>query len=259
VLLAALFYFVIPVRKKTVLENLKLAFPEYDKQKIKKIAFGVYKSISITLIEILTLPSLKKEQIDNLVEFHDSGIVVKKYYEKEGAIVLSAHFGNWEYAALLGAINMKIPYSVIVKPLGNPHIYRWMNRERTKWGNEVVQLGTSIKNIYLAVKQKKMIAIVADQRGPKEGVPVKFFGRDVYAHPGPAFFAVKTGIPIFYGILVRLKNYKYKLIVSEIDTSNLPEDQDEKIAVLTQRHTNYLEKMIRQFPEQWLWLHKRWK
>jgi KDO2-lipid IV(A) lauroyltransferase len=259
VLLAVLFYFVIPVRKKTVLENLKLAFPEYDKRKIKKIAFGVYKNVSITLVEILTLPALKKEQIDDLVEFRDADILVKKYYENEGLIILSAHFSNWEYAALLCAVNMKIPYSVIVKPLGNQYIYRWMNSERTKWGNEVVPLGPSVKNIYLALKQKKIVAIVADQRGPKEGVLVKFFGKDVYAHPGPAFFAVKTGTPIYYGLLIRQKNYKYKLCISEIDTSNLPEDKDEKIAVLTQRHTNYLENMIRQFPEQWLWLHKRWK
>ena len=107
--------------------------------------------------------------------------------------------------------------------------------------------------------QKKVVAIVADQRASKDGVIVKFFGKKVLAHPGPAFFAIKTGAPIVYGMLVRQKNFKYKLFLSEIDTTNLPEDQNEKIIELTQRHTNYLESIIRKYPEQWLWLHKRWK
>ena len=154
--LAFIFYYLVPVRKKTVVDNLKLAFPEYDSASINKMAFAVYRSVSITIIEILTLPKLKRDQVDDIIESENPDLLIKKIKENRGVILLSAHFANWEYAALLGAVHFKIPFTVIVKTLGNPYVYEWMNKIRTKWNNDVVQLGVSIKKIYQALKQKKL-------------------------------------------------------------------------------------------------------
>jgi len=101
--------------------------------------------------------------------------------------------------------------------------------------------------------------MVADQRGPREGVKVKFFNKDVSVYTGPAALALKTKAPILYGISVRQKDYKYKTELVEISKDNLPDDDEEKIIELSQRHTAYLEKVIRENPEQWLWMHDRWK
>ena len=257
--IAVLFYYFIPIRKKTVFENLTNAFPEYSKKRIKKIAFGSYRSFSIALVEILYMPFMNKEKMGKMVECGDSDLIIKRYNENCGVILLSAHFGNWEYVAASVGIRVGIPFKVVVKPQRNSFVTKWMNKVRTKWGNEVVSLGISIRQIYKELKEKNIVAMVADQRGPAEGLRVTFFGRKIAIYPGPAIMSLKTNAPIIYGINIRQPGYNYKTHLYEIDKTNLPEDEEEKIIELSQRHTTYLEKIIRENPEQWLWMHKLWK
>ena len=258
-LIAVLFYYIIPIRKKTVLNNLKTAFPDYNEKKLRSIAFGSYKSFAITLAEILYMPAMSKEEIKKKVYCSNRELIREKYKENNGVILLSAHFGNWEYIATSVAAQLNIPFSVIVKPQRNPYVTNWMNKARTKWNNEVVPLGISIKQTYQTLKDKKIVAMVADQRGPEESIKINFFGSDLSVHTGPAALSIKTGAPIIYGITVRQDDYSYKSVVTEISKENLPESDDEKIKELSQRHMTYLEGYIREYPEQWLWMHKRWK
>jgi KDO2-lipid IV(A) lauroyltransferase len=259
VFIAIIFYYLIPIRKNVVIENLKIAFPENNSEEIKRLSFKVYKSFAITLIEIMYLPFITKEDLIGSVECSNSNLIVEKYNQGKGIILLSAHYGNWEFVAMSVAAQIGLPFSVIVKPLRNTLVYEWMNKNRTRFGNEVVPLGISIRKTYQTLKEKKITAMVADQRGPREGVKVNFFNREVSVYTGPAALALKTGAPIIYGIPVRDKNYKYKTELVEISQNDLPDDEEGKIKELSQRHTSYLEKIIREFPEQWLWMHKRWK
>ena len=257
--LAILFFYFIPIRKKVVIENLKIAFPEKNSEEIKRLSLKVYKSFAVTLIEIMYLPFIKKQELIDFVECSNSKMIVEKYNEGKGVILLSAHYGNWEFVAMSVAAQIGLPFSVIVKPLRNTLVYEWMNKYRTRFGNEVVPLGISIRRTYQTLKEKKITAMVADQRGPREGVRVKFFNREVSVYTGPAALALKTGAPIIFGIPVRDKNYKYKTLLVEITQNDLPGNEEGKIKELSQRHTSYLEKVIRENPEQWLWMHKRWK
>ena len=258
-IIAFLFYYFIPIRKKTVLENLTNAFPEYPEQKIKKIAFESYKSFSIALVEILYMPYMNKEEIKEIVSCSNSDLITKRFNEKNGVILLSAHFGNWEYVAASVSVRVNIPFKVIVKSQRNPYVTHWLNKARTRWLNEVVPLGISIRQIYKELKEKNIVAMIADQRGPAEGMRVNFFGRKVSVYPGPAILSLKTNAPIIYGINVRQPNFKYKTFLYEVDRDNLPENEDEKIVELSQRHASYLEGVIRENPGQWLWMHKLWK
>ena len=223
-IIAFLFYYFIPIRKKTVLENLTNAFPEYSKQKVKKIAFDSYKSFSIALVEILYMPYMGKDKIKEMVFCSNSDLITKRFNEKNGVILLSAHFGNWEYVAASVSVQVNIPFKVIVKSQRNPYVNKWLNRARTKWLNEVVPLGISIRQIYKELKEKNIVAMVADQRGPAEGMRVNFFGRKVSIYPGPALLSLKTNAPIIYGITVRQRNFQYKTFLYEVDRDNLPEN-----------------------------------
>jgi KDO2-lipid IV(A) lauroyltransferase len=257
--LAFFFFYILPIRKKVVLKNLEIAYPENNLSTIKKSAFRIYKSFAITLVELLYLPYMKRQEIINAVECLNPELIIEKYNEGKGVILLSSHFGNWEFIAISVALQINIPFSVIVKPLRNPYVYDWMNRARTKFGNEIVPLGISIRKTYQTLKEKKIVAMVADQRGPQEGVRVIFFGREVSVYTGPAALALKTGSPIIFGVPVRQKNYKYRTILVEISQNDLPESYEEKIKEISQRHTAYLEKIIRENSAQWLWMHDRWK
>jgi KDO2-lipid IV(A) lauroyltransferase len=257
--LAILFYYVIPIRKKVAINNLKLAFKDKSEKEIRKIAFGSYKSFAIALIEILCIPSLTQDDISKLISCHNFNLVTEKYNLGRGLIILSAHFSNWEFGALIGSIKTGIPFNVVVKQQRNNLVDAWMNKARTKWNNNVIPLGVSIKQVYQALKQKKIVAMIADQRGPADGVRVNMFGIPSSVYIGPAVLSLKNNIPIIMGISVRQNDNSYNLSIEEVNLENLPEKHEDKILEICQRHTSILENYIKKNPEQWFWMHKRWK
>lgn len=258
-IIAAIFYYLIPVRKKTVLDNLANAFPDYGNKKIKQIAFGNYRSFAITIAEILSMPWMSRSDIEMQVNCINKQIIFERFNEGKGLILLSAHFGNWEFVAASVAAQLAIPFTVVVKPQRNPLVTGWMNKARTMWNNKTVTPGISIRQIYKALIDKEIVAMVADQRGPEESIKVNFFGRSVSVHTGPAILAVKTGAPILYGICIRQKNYSYETEIYEIPVNDAGGTLEERVATISQHHMSYLESFIRKYPEQWLWMHKRWK
>jgi KDO2-lipid IV(A) lauroyltransferase len=257
--IAFFFYYLVPIRKDVVFDNLKHAFPEYSKDKIREIAYGSYKSFCFTLAEILYMPWLTDEQLKQIMVCENQDLIVNKFNENNGVILLSAHFGNWEYLATSVALQINKKFYVVVKPQRNPFVNNWMNKYRTKWTNEIVPLGVSIRNVFSVLLNKGIVAMVADQRGPKESMKLEFFGRMTSVYTGPAVLSLKTNSPIIYGISVRQKDLNYKVELFEVDRNNLPDNQDEKIKVLSERMIKNLEEIIRKNPEQWLWMHKRWK
>ncbi len=257
--IAFFFYYIVPIRKDVVFDNLKHAFPEYSKDKIREIAYGSYKSFCFTLAEILYMPWLTDEQLKQIMVCENQDLIVNRFNENNGVILLSAHFGNWEYLATSVALQINKKFYVVVKPQRNPFVNDWMNKYRTKWTNEIVPLGVSIRNVFSVLLNKGIVAMVADQRGPKESMKLEFFGRMTSVYTGPAVLSLKTNSPIIYGISVRQKDLNYKVELFEVDRNNLPDNQDEKIKVLSERMIKNLEEIIRKNPEQWLWMHKRWK
>lgn len=258
-LIAYFFFYILPIRKQTVLENLTIAFPDKSSDERYQLAVSCYKSFAVSLVEILYMPSLKPEQMKQMVYCPNKELIVKSYNEGKGVILLSAHFGNWEYLAASVSLQIGIPFSVIVKPQSNPYVNKWMNRVRTQYINKVVPLGISIRNVYKELSNKNSVAMVADQRGPAEGLRVEFFGRSASVYAGPVLLSLKTGAPIIFGVAIRQADYSYKTVLQEMDQSNMPDDDEERVRELSQRHISYLESIIRQHPEQWFWMHKRWK
>jgi Kdo2-lipid IVA lauroyltransferase/acyltransferase len=259
--IAVIFYYLIPIRKETVIDNLRHAYPGKSEAEIKKTAFAVYKSFSITLIEILLMQKMSRKEIEAAVSVSDEikALICSKKSEGNGVILLSAHFGNWEYIAASVSAQMNEQFSVIVKSQRNPYVNNWMNDSRTKWTNKIVPLGASVREIFKQLKEKRIVAMIADQRGPSDGVRVNFFGRKSSVYTGPVMLALKTKAPVLFGLAIRQPDYSYKVIIEEVDMTDLPENDDDKIIELSQRHTDILEKYIRLHPEQWFWMHKRWK
>lgn len=258
-ILALIFFYLLPIRKKTVFENLTIAFPELSQNEKTKIAFKSYLSFAISIVEILYLPWMKESEMRNAVETENLELITEKNNLGNGVILLSAHFGNWEYIAASTSLKLNKKFFIIVKNQRNKFVNDWMNRMRTRWLNEVVTLGVSVRNIYAVLKNNGIAAMVADQRGPEEGLKLEFFGKKTSVYTGPAVLSLKTGAPIIFGIPIRQKDFTYKATLIELDQTNLPDDFDEKVKIVTERMIRYLEKIISQYPEQWLWMHRRWK
>lgn len=258
-LLALFFYYLIPIRKKTVFENLDIAFPNLTIKEKKNLAFKSFNSFFISMVEILLLPYLSKEKVKSLVELKNSELLLQKYKEGNGLIVLAAHFSNWEYNAVSIPLQINIPVHVVVKALRNPFVNKWMNKARTNWGNKLIPLGVSIRTTFSVLKNKEILAMIADQRGPEESIKLDFFGKKTSVFTGPAVLSLKTNAPLLYLIPIRRPDYSYFAEVHEVDRNNLPDDFDQQVIVLCQRMINYLEEIIKAYPEQWLWMHRRWK
>jgi KDO2-lipid IV(A) lauroyltransferase len=260
-IIAFIFYYIIPIRKKVTISNLQKAFPEYSKSEIRKIAFESYKSFSITLVEVLFIPFMTQEEIENSLICKESELDLIKdcYNRKNGLILLSGHFGNWEYIALAVSLKVNIPFHVVVKSQRNPYVDAYLNKGRTKWINKVIPLGVSVRKTYAELKSKNIVAMVADQRGPEEGMRINFLNQSTALYQGPALLALKTNAPIIYGLTIRQANYKYITYITEINLENLPDDEERRIQEVSQRHMAFLESFIRKHPEQWLWMHNIWK
>jgi KDO2-lipid IV(A) lauroyltransferase len=258
-LLAVFFFYVIPIRKKVVFDNLQKAFPELGEKKLEEISFKCYKSFLVSLVEILYMPAMNRNDIIDILNVDNADIITDNYKQNKGVILLSAHFGNWELIAASVSARINIPFHVVVKQQRNPYVDRWINSMRMKWNNKIISLGISIRNIYKELKNKNLVAMVADQRGPSDGLRVKFFDIDTAMYSGPAILAIKTGAPLIYGLTIRQPDFSYKVILEEISLNNLPDDEEEKVREISQRLASFLEKYIKLYPEQWLWMHKIWK
>lgn len=238
---------------------MNIAFPDLSQEDRNKIAYGSYLSFALSIIEILYLPWMKESDMKNAVKVKNLNLITEKNKLGNGVILLSAHFGNWEYIAASVSLQLSKKFYIIVKNQRNKLVNDWMNKMRTRWLNEVVTLGVSVRNIYSVLKNNGIAAMVADQRGPEEGLKLEFFGKKTSVYTGPAVLSLKTGAPIIFGVPIRQKDFSYKAELIELDQSNLPEDFDEKVKVLSERMIRYLEKIISENPEQWLWMHRRWK
>jgi KDO2-lipid IV(A) lauroyltransferase len=257
--LAVFFYYLAPIRKKVVIENLVNSFPEYSMQKIREIAFGTYKSFAITLLETLYIPHICKQEMIKEVKCINLDLLKQKIDNKQGVVYLSAHFGNWEYFALSTALQLDHALYLIIKPQRNPYVTEFLNNARTKWHNEVIPMGVSVRQAYKVLSEKKMVAMAADQRGHKDGPRINFFKRPAAMYPGSAVLALRTGASLVYAIIYRNPDYSYAIKFEELVVDDITGTEDEKVDEILRRYINHLEQYIRKYPEQWLWMHKRWK
>lgn len=255
--LSLIFFYFIPIRKKIVKKNLKIAFPYLKDDELNRLIKRIYLNLCLVLVEILYLPYLKKEQIEELVKVN-SELVTDELSKNKGLIFVSAHFGNWELMAIASALKINKTYSIVIKPLRNPYVDDYINQWRTKFGNRIVPLGISIKNIFRELKEKRIVALLADQRASINSMEMEFFGKKTHVYEGPAVLSIKTGAPLIFAIAIRQPDYSYLIELVKIPVPDI-EDDNQKVYEITKNYIQLLEDYIRRYPDQWFWFHNRWK
>ncbi len=254
-----LFYYLIPIRKSTVLNNLRKAFPEKSKREIHKIARQNYVNMSITFSELMILPSLEDSEIKKEIIFENKALIEEIINSEKGTILLSGHFGNWEVIMSALAVNIPAVYNILVKPQRNIYITKWLERTRRRGNVRVIPLGVSVKQIFSALKNGEVVGIAGDQRGPANAPRFNFFGVPTALNTGAAAFALKTGCDILLLVAVRQPDFKYKIYVNTINYDELPGTYEEKLIAITQEYISFLESYVRKYPSQYFWMHKIWK
>ncbi|MDO8525814.1 MAG: ELM1/GtrOC1 family putative glycosyltransferase, partial [Candidatus Omnitrophota bacterium] len=174
-----------------------------------------------------------------------------------GTILLTAHFGDWELASLVSSVE-GFPILVLVREQKMKRLSELLNRLRESNGCKVIRKGMDVKNMLKALYGKNIVGILSDQDAGRKGVFVDFFGRPTSYHSGPFDIAKHTDSLILPNFIVRAKGAYHKLYLEEyIDFRKTKGPDDVKVNL--QKFANLLEGYIRKYPDQWLWLHKRWK
>src|SRR5574340_1497502 len=173
--------------------------------------------------------------------------------------MLSAHLGNWELSAAAFSILIK-PLLVPYRPLDNPLLENLIYDVRSSTGNIIIPKEKSMMKMLRALQKNGIVGILIDQNMARyEGVFVEFFHRPACTTDGLAQLALLTSAPVFPVFLVRINKGKYRFVVGdEIEVLNTG-DWNSDVAANTQNFTRAIEKAVRRCPEQWLWLHNRWK
>lgn len=248
----------IGLRRELVYRNIGLTFPEKSPEEIRGIATKVYRGVAITLIDVLRFPLIRNsEDAAELVDMDPEPFWRGTDNGRKGAVMVSAHYGNWELMAMAFGLMVK-PMTIIVKELSNTPIDRSMNVLRTLRGNRIVYDDQALREGLRLLGDGGVLAILADQSDPTATNFGEFLGRRATVFHGAAFFALRAKVPLFIGICRRAADGKYKVEMQEIDTSDLTFNKED-IATLASRYTKALEEYIRRWPEEWFWLHNRWK
>jgi KDO2-lipid IV(A) lauroyltransferase len=239
--------------------NLRQAFPDWDEARALRAARGVYAHFGSVLFDILWLQRRTPDQIRSLLEVRGSEHVERAMAAGRGALMVTGHLGNWELHGVAHGLLFG-PIHVVARPLDNPLLDRRLCAMRTMGGNTVVYKQRALSQILRALRQNRAIAILIDQNVQAgDGIFVDFFGRPAATTTVTAALAVKTGCAIVPCRTELLRDGRYRLTYAPAVEWAPSGDRQQDVACLTQRLTRQIEEWVRETPEQWLWMHRRWK
>lgn len=253
-------YFLVSRRRRITLDNLRQAFRAADIN-YRKTAHRAYRSLGQNVMEFLGTADFDRSAILRMVRVEGQQHVEEAIRQNKGVIFLGSHYGNWELMNLAHSA-MGYPTHVVGRALDNPWLDRMVNRQRERFGSTVInsKSPSSLREILSALRHKKSVGFLIDQSVVGDrGVYVDFFGRLAYTHRAVVLVALKTGAPVIPMFMHREEKGDHRLSYEKalplIKTGHLEGD----VLVNTQMMTRAIEDVIRRSPEQWLWMHERWK
>ncbi len=249
-----------PKLQKTAKRNLEIAFPEMRDAEKEKIIHGTFESLGRHLGFVSHFRKFKHEDIRNLVEVVGKEENFDPAYAKgKGVLFFTGHFGSWEVFNLL-APAFGYGMNILVRRIDNQLIENFVDNFRTRFGSVTLDKTKSARQMFRVLKKGELLGILADLNAQeREGVFVDFFGVPASTTTSIARLALKTGAAVVPAFAVWEEEKKKYVVYLEPEIEfEKSEDEEENVKILTQKITNSVEKYVRLYPEQWLWIHKRW-
>ncbi|PYQ48240.1 MAG: hypothetical protein DMF78_21735 [Acidobacteria bacterium] len=248
-----------PRHVRTAAENLRHAFPHWDEARRLRTARAVYAHFGQTLLDILWLDGRPREAFLSLVVEEGRANVDPVRAAGRGAVYVTAHFGNWEFYGVAWAW-MGEPIGVVARPLDNPALDARLHGFRAQSGNTVISKRRALGEILRLIRSGQGVAILVDQNvQEQDGIFVDFFGRPAATTTVAAALTVKTGCALVPVHCESLPDGRYRFVYGRPVEWTSSGNRQEDIARLTQAITAAIEGWVRERPEQWLWMHRRWK
>lgn len=215
---------------------------------------GVWSSVARQLVVFARMGRIHARNVHEWIRYEGFSHFEKANAEGKGVLFATLHLGAWELSAFSHAL-MAEPMHVVVRPLDNPLLDAFVESRRAASGNVILGKKEAARGIFAALKENKAVGILVDQNvGLDEGIFVNFFGRKACVSPTFVKLAARTGATVIPGYAIwSPEERKFILRFDE------PVAITGNVLIDTQRVQNALERAIRRYPDQWLWIHRRWK
>jgi Kdo2-lipid IVA lauroyltransferase/acyltransferase len=242
------------------MRNLTMVFPEKSLAERRRILRGVFTSLGRQLAELCQFPKYTAENIDEVVAYDGLENYERAYARGKGVLFLTAHFGGWELSAFAHSLHGHWLH-VVMRPMDNEYLDRLLQHYRTMHGNKTVAKDDFVRGLLAAMKAGETVGILMDTNmTPPQGIFVDFFGIPACTASGLARIALRTDAAVIPGFTIwdpELGKYRLRFdpALQLIRTGHLEAD----IAANTQIFTKVIEDYVRKYPDQWLWVHRRWK
>ena len=242
------------------MRNLSLAFPEKAVAERARILRGEFTSLGRQLAEVCQFPRYTLSNVEDVVVYDGLENFESAFARKKGVLFLTAHFGGWELSAFTHSLHGHWLH-VVMRPMDNVYLDRMIRQYRTMHGNKTVDKDDFVRGLLAAMKAGEVVGILMDTNmTPPQGTFVDFFGIPACTASGLARIALRTDaavVPTFTIWDQALGKYRLRFdpAVGLIRTGELEAD----IVANTQKFTSIIEGYVRKYPEQWLWVHRRWK
>ena len=253
--------YLLHVRLRRVgMRNLALAFPDKTEAERAVILRGVFTSLGRQLAELCQFPKYTPENVEQVVVYDGLENYERAYARGKGVLFLTAHFGAWELSAFAHSLHGHWLH-VVMRPMDNEYLDRLIQSYRTMHGNKTVGKDDFVRGLLAAMKAGEVVGILMDTNmTPPQGVFVDFFGIPACTASGLARIALRTDAAVVPGFTIwdeTLGKYRLRFdpAVELVRTGDLEAD----IVANTQKFTQVIEAYVRKYPEQWLWVHRRWK
>ena len=243
------------------LRHLELSFPDWPPRKRWRVARASVRNLVYLGVEFLFTTRLMTPATWRLhMRLHDLGETIRILLErKSGAIFVTGHFGNWEVIGYAMA-TMGFPSVSIARRLDNPYVDEYAFGVRGRTGQMVLDKKGATRTVPEVLERRGAVAFVADQDAGRKGAFVDFFGRKASTYKIIALMAMRYEAPIIVGYGKRLaEEFKFEMGIQRIIRPHEWADKDDPVMWITQEFTRALEDVIRSAPEQYLWVHRRWK
>ena len=245
-------------RRKITLRNLEKAFSgELGETERLLLAKQSFENLGRFFLETAKMSHISAEDLEGRFEVENGQILKQVYDEGRGVVVVCAHLGNWEIMArTFGSWGYR--YAVIYRPIDNRFLDEKM-RESRLVGGEIIPREAMFKSVRSALKEGKIVAFMSDQNAGKKGIFVPFFGVQASTTPAAAIFAQATGAPIVPVFCFRLGPGRFRSVIHHPIWAEGGKDRKEEQQELTEAFTLEIEKAVRRCPDQWFWMHRRWR
>ncbi|HSN05468.1 MAG TPA: lysophospholipid acyltransferase family protein [Nitrospira sp.] len=246
---------IIPKRQALILDNLTRVFPDKSAEEKAGIAQAVWRNLGRTAVEFVRIADFARRPIEDLVEVEGREHMERAIGEGKGVILLTAHFTNWE---LTGSFVQRLfgSMTAIARPVHNPYVNRWVQRKRLAGGMKIIPAQEAVKASLKCLKAKTIVGILIDQ-SLSSGLSVEFFGRTAATTTLPALLHVRTGAPVLITYTLR-EGDRFRQVFQPVAFPPVSDDGD-RIAIYTRAINRLFEDLIRRHPENWFWVHNRWK